>query len=312
MVMSVRMPAVAGHFYPDSGSLCRSEVDGYLAQGRGRRQEPGDSTVAELRDALAAGAGRLVGGIVPHAGWICSGAVAAEVIGEVCRDRDIDTVVVFGAAHRFMSARAALWCEGAWATPLGEVLIDDQLANAVLAASDDVEANPEAHRVEHSIEVQVPFIQRACPAARLLPLLVPPPAPALAIGLAVAEQARLLDRRVIFLGSTDLTHYGPRYGFTPKGDGPQALTWAKEQNDRWLLDLVCQMEADRIVPEAHKHQNACGAGAVAATMAACSRAGATRGVILRHTTSAEVLQDRYGPMSDAVGYAGIVFSRPMV
>lgn len=271
--------------------------------------EPVDNEVAESRNGLDAGTMQWIGGIVPHAGWVCSGAVAAEVIGKLCRQMGIDTVVVFGAAHRFMSNKAALYAQGAWSTPLGEMLIDEQLAAAVLDASQDVEENPEAHRPEHSIEVQVPFIQHMCPSARLLPLLVPHLAPASAIGLAVAQQARLLNRQVVFLGSTDLTHYGPRYGFAPKGTGLAGLEWAKTDNDRRLIELVCRMQTDGIVPEAKKRQNACGPGAVAATIAACQRLGATRGILLRHTTSAEVLLDSYGPMDGAVGYAGIVFTR---
>lgn len=312
-LMSVRRPAVAGQFYPDSEEACRSEVQACLAAADGMRAtDSPDSEAAVLRQALRDGRQIALGGVVPHAGWICSGAVAAEVLAVLCQRRDLDTVVIFGAAHRLMSKKAVLWAQDAWATPMGEMAIDDQLANAVLAASQEVEEEPDAHRSEHSIEVQLPFIQYLAPSVRLLPILVPHLAPAPAIGLAVAEQARLLDRRVVLVGSTDLTHYGPRYGFTPKGSGPEGLAWAKTRNDPRLLELACRMEADRIVPEAKRRQNACGAGAVAATIAACQRSGATQGVLLRHTTSGEVLKDRYGPMNDTVGYAGIVFAGPVV
>lgn len=308
--MSTRRPTVAGQFYPDSDRDCRSEVEAYLsAAERLPQNEPAYDESTESRNAVAAGSKQWIGGIVPHAGWVCSGAVAAEVIGKLCRQPGIDTVVVFGASHRFISNKAAMYSQGAWSTPLGEITIDDQLAAAILDASKDVEDNPDAHQPEHSIEVQVPFIQQVCPSARLLPLLVPHLAPASAIGEAVAAQAQLLNRQVVFLGSTDLTHYGLRYDFVPKGMGSAGLAWAKTDNDRRLIELVCQMQADRIVPEAKQRQNACGPGAVAATIAACRRLGATRGILLRHTTSAEVLLDSYGPMDGAVGYAGIVFSR---
>lgn len=315
--MPVRQPAVAGHFYPSSDEGCRAEVQAYLSEftSSARESPTGDPDVgtqaAELRAALDAGTEQLVGGIVPHAGWICSGAVAAEVLRELTRRPGIETFVMFGAAHRLASDMAALYGQGTWATPLGEIAIDEDLASAVLSASSDIQENESPHAIEHSIEVQLPFVQHLAPGARLLPILVPHMAAGPAIGLAVAEQARLLRREVVFVGSTDLTHYGPRYGFAPKGRGPGGLSWAKNVNDRRMIELVCRMEADQVARQAREHQNACGAGAVAATLAACRRCGATRGVLLRHTTSKEVLAGRYGDMTDAVGYAGIVFSRPV-
>jgi AmmeMemoRadiSam system protein B len=306
--MTVRQPAVAGHFYPSSPEACRAEVRAYLARSESDEFYP---EAAGLRSGLEAGTERLVGGIVPHAGWICSGSIAAEVLQELARRAGIETFVIFGAAHRLASDTAALYGRAAWATPLGEIAIDEDLASAVLSASSDVEENDRPHFVEHSIEVQLPFVQHLAPAARLLPILVPHMASGPAIGLAVAEQARLLEREVVFVGSTDLTHYGPRYGFSPKGKGLAGLKWAKGVNDRRMIELICRMEADQIAPQARQHQNACGSGAVAATIAACRRWGATRGVLLRHATSKEVLADRYGEMADAVGYAGIVFSRPV-
>lgn len=300
--MDVRSPAVAGQFYPGSERDCRSDLEACLAEAaRARAAAPsGELGVAEL-----------FGGIVPHAGWMCSGAVAAEVFATLCREAAVDTVVVFGAAHRLGSYRPAVCARGLWRTPIGQIAIDEELAAGVLSAFEEADDDPEAHRLEHSIEVQVPFIQHLAPAAKLLPILVPHPSPAPALGPAVAEQARLLQRKVLFVGSSDLTHYGPRYGFTPHGVGPAGLAWAKNVNDRDMLNLMCRMEADRLVPEAKRHQNACGAAAAAATINACRRMGATRGILLRHVTSEEVLRDRYGEMTDAVGYGGIVFARPL-
>ncbi|MBI4581155.1 MAG: AmmeMemoRadiSam system protein B [Planctomycetes bacterium] len=308
--MSVRSPAVAGHFYPASDRACRSEIEACLAAADRVPTRPDvDSDAAALRSAVAAGTQCLFGGIVPHAGWMCSGAVAGEVLRELCRP-DVETVVVFGAAHRLAGRKAAVFAEGGWSTPLGEIAIDEELASAVLSASQDVEPDSRAHQPEHSIEVQVPFVQYLTPSARLLPILVPHTVPASVVGRTVAEQARRMGRRTVFVGSTDLTHYGPRYDYTPKGVGPAGLAWAKDVNDRAIIDLIRRMEADQIAPEARRHQNACGAGAVAATVAACRSTGALRGVLLRHTTSGEVLRDRYGDMDDAVGYAGVVFAGP--
>lgn len=306
--MSHRTPAVAGQFYPSAPQACRAEVEACLAAGAAA-PSGADESLATLRAALTEGSEELIGGVVPHAGWICSGAIAGAVLRELARRPLLETFVVFGAAHRLSGETAALYGHGAWSTPLGDVAIDEDLASAVLSALPDVCENEEPHAIEHSIEVQLPFLQHLKPDARLLPILVPHTAPGPAIGMAVAEQARLLQREVVFVGSTDLTHYGPRYGFTPKGAGEAGLAWAKNVNDRAFIELVCAMQADRVAAEARRNQSACGGGAVAATIAACRRSGATRGVLLQHATSSEVLAGRYGKMSDAVGYAGVVFAR---
>jgi AmmeMemoRadiSam system protein B len=108
------------------------------------------------------------------------------------------------------------------------------------------------------------------------------------------------------VGSTDLTHYGPSYGMVGKGRGREGITWAKEVNDRKMIELILSFQTDRIIPEAAEHHNACGAGAVAATVSAAQRLGAREGILLAHTTSAEVMGSL--DTEDSVGYAGVVFA----
>jgi AmmeMemoRadiSam system protein B len=249
-------------------------------------------------------------GIVPHAGWVCSGAVAAEVIQILGQNPDIETFVVFGTMHRVHGHKATVDPEGVWVTPLGEIALDKELAAAVLAASPILAEDSFSHLSEHSIEVQVPFIQQVKPAAQLLPILVPPADDAPKVGRIVAEQVQKTGRKAVFLGSTDLTHYGPRYYFTPHGAGREGLAWAKDVNDRRMIDLCLKLAAEEVVNEANHHHNACGSGAVAATLAAARQCAATSAHLCRHTTSAEVLHEKLGPMTDAVGYAGIIFSPP--
>ncbi len=295
--MHVRQPVVAGQFYPASAAECRAELNECIDRAR--------------RLAAPAVAPPLtpIGGIVPHAGWVCSGAVAAGVIAAIAARRDLQTVVIFGAVHRHGTPAACVFARGAWRTPLGDVRIDESLAAEALAAGKTLIEDPVAHQAEHSIEVQIPFIQVLAPQARVLPIMVRPTDAACDAGRAVAAAAARLGRPVAYLGSTDLTHYGPRYAFTPQGTGPQALAWAKDVNDRRLIDLVLALKADGIVAETRAHQNACGGGAVAAAVAASVSAGAEKACLLCHTTSHEVLRERFGPMSDAVGYAGILLGR---
>lgn len=293
--MTARPPAVAGQFYPASPEQCRAQIEHCLAAARTHAA------------GQAAATAHCVGGIVPHAGWVCSGPVAAAVVAAVFAE-PADTVVVFGAAHRRMNAPAAVYPTGSWETPLGEISMDEALAQAVLRATSLLTEDPDIHGMEHSIEVEVPFLQHLAPGVMLLPVLVMPSAAAHEVGRVVATEARAFGRRVVFLGSTDLTHYGPRYRFTPHGEGPAALEWAQRVNDRRMIELMINMRAEEVVEEAMTNRNACGSGAVAATIAACREAGATQGRLVWHTTSNEVLRDRYGEMDDAVGYAGVVFT----
>ncbi len=297
--MSVRQSLVAGQFYPGVTSECRTEIKACLAEA--------SSFAAGRQDRQAFAT--LLGGIVPHAGWMCSGAVAAGVFQALAADTTIETYVLFGAVHRLISPLASVYATGAWRTPLGEIAIDRPLAEAVLEESSLLIDEPNAHGMEHSIEVQVPFIQYLAPSAKILPIMVPPVASAHEIGRVVAEQVSRLGRRVVFVGSSDLTHYGPRYRFTPQGGGAAALQWAKEVNDRRLIEKMLHLEADQVVSEAMTHHNACGSGAIAAALAACLRMGADRTDLLCHTTSYEVLAERLGPSTDAVGYAGVIVGR---
>ncbi len=290
--MHVIVPAVAGQFYPDSPRQCRAEAEGCLSAG-----------------SVDAGAlANVIGGIVPHAGWMFSGAVAGAVIRAITQSSTAETLVVFGAVHRRSGPEAMVYTSGKWQTPLGDIPIDEALASAVTGRSPSAVEDLVAHGPEHSIEVEVPFVQLAAPRAKLLPVMVPPTETAHEIGAMIAQEARRLARRVAYLGSSDLTHYGPRYGFTPAGDGPEGLSWARDVNDRRMLDLILAFRADEIVPEARAHHNACGAGAIAATVAACRADGADSARLLRHTTSADVMGGRFRG-ADAVGYAGIVFGR---
>jgi AmmeMemoRadiSam system protein B len=129
---------------------------------------------------------------------------------------------------------------------------------------------------------------------------------AVEIGRRTAERIASSGLRAVYLASSDLTHYGPSYRFTPAGIGTDALEWAKA-NDRRLLERVTDLAAEQVVPEAKAHANACGAGAIAAMLAACRDLGATSATVLRHANSYETLSG-VAPQqpADAVGYAAVV------
>lgn len=281
----IRPAAYAGRFYPGTSAACRQMLDSILPSA-----DPEPS----------------IGGLVPHAGWVFSGPTAGRTIAAITAGRP-ETVVVFGAVHVPTRSRVAVFSRGSWQTPLGLVHVDSDLADEVLRSpmlSDDADA----HRYEHSIEVELPLIQSVLSQARILPVMVVPGPWASEVGRVCADAAESLGRRVCFLASTDLTHYGPAFGFEPAGRGWPGIRWAKKVNDRRFVRLVSDLDDGGVVPEAEAHRNACGAGAVAAAIAAACRLGAGRYEELAHTTSAEREgADESTPVWNSVGYHAGVF-----
>jgi hypothetical protein len=239
---------------------------------------------------------------------MCSGAVAAKVFNVLASSTSPRVVVLLGGVHRVRGKEAALFAAGRWETPLGPVEIDSRLAERILGHTNLIIDDPYAHEEEHSIEVQVPFIKQLFPEAKVVPIMVPPVPTAHEVGEAVGRTLTSYKYDALVIGTTDLTHYGPRYGFTPQGVGAEGNTWAKEKNDRQFIDLVCTMKAKELVREASRNKNACSSGAAAATVAAAAALGASAGVLLEHTSSSEVLGGHFPEdQSDSVGYAAVVF-----
>ena len=291
--MRKRKPIVAGQFYPGQHYSCVDEINECL-------------DARPLHESLPE---TIVAGIVPHAGWTFSGSVAALVFAAIRQQHEkVHTFVLFGAAHSYYGHAPALCDRGVWETPLGEAALDEEFADALLkkgAAISDVDA----HIPEHSIEVQIPFIQYLFAGAKILPILVPPTEKAITLGMRVGEIIAEDDqKKIICLGSTDLTHYGPRYGFMPQGAGETALAWAKGVNDKKFIDSALKLDAASILTTAAENGNACGPGAAAATVVAAKVLGCQSGVLLAHTTSNEIMLEKMGSTSaDAVGYASIIF-----
>jgi MEMO1 family protein len=282
--MPMRQP-VALNFYEEE---CRREqIESYLKGF----QVPKEPT-------------KLVGGIVPHAGWRYSGAVTAKVFKCIKEKAHPDTFVLFGAVHSLVQ-KSALFSRGAWATPLGEVAIDDKTANLILSSlKNEVRDNPIAHSNEHSIEVQLPFIKYFFPEAKIVPIMVVPDKSAILIGNKIAEIIRNSKVEIAVVGTTDLTHYGDAYGFAPWGYGSEAQSKMRE-NDEQIIHLITQLKTQEIIAEVMRNQNACGPGALAATVSAAKVLGTEKGVLIDYTTSFDVLPERQFRM--AVGYAGIIF-----
>ena len=286
----LRQPVVAGQFYEGSAARLTRAV----REAVGGFKPPSDL-------------GALVGGVVPHAGWVFSGPTAAKVFLTLAERTAPATYILFGAVHHPGVRGPSLFASGSWNSPLGRIAVNEAMASAILKeAGGLIVSSAAAHEREHSIEVQIPFIQSLSPQATIVPIAVPPTQNAPRVGEAVAAVMGREKSAVVAVASTDLTHYGMGYGLAFRGAPDEAMPWMRE-NDRRIIQLALDLKAEQIVPEAEERYNACGAGAMAAAVAAARALGARRGRLLEYTTSADVMQEAHPDR--AVGYAGIVFEK---
>ncbi|MBN2445097.1 MAG: AmmeMemoRadiSam system protein B [Phycisphaerae bacterium] len=284
---AVRTPCRAGQFYPSDAAACREMLEGFFA---GIQPQPA------------------TGAVVPHAGWVYSGAAAARGIACIGAARP-ETVVLFGAMHTADVNPASLYPTGHWQSPLGLSAIDAELVKE-LRTSELICANTSGHRQEHSIEVLLPMIQFKLPNVAILPITVRPSKRAGQVGREVAGACKRLSRKAAYVASTDLTHYGPAFGYVPAGLGEEGVRWAKNVNDRQFIERIAAMDEAGVIEQAAANRNACGAGAVAALIGAMHAVGAQGYIELSHTTSAEVPGMAGRGTENAVGYEAGIFPVP--
>ena len=272
---SVRDPSVAGSFYSADPVTLRREIDGWLATAAGSRREE-----------------RPVAVVVPHAGHVYSGNVAAYSYAQL-KGREIRTVYLMGPAHRAFVSGAAVYPNGGWRSPLGVVSIDSRKAGALLDEGRGITARIEPFAGEHSLEVQLPFLQRALGTFTLVPILVGNPNPessaALSARLATALRG---DPHAVLVISTDLSHFHDR-------SAAAAL-------DGRVTDAISRMAAgdlERLL--ARGDAEACGGWPLLIGMAAARGAGATTGSVYRYADSGAVS----GDLTRVVGYAAAGFYR---
>lgn len=283
---AVRRPELAGSWYPGDRSGCLMEIEKYLES----RDRP---TSADLKG---------VGGVVPHAGWYFSGRIACMVFAALADlTAEPDAIAVIGM-HLAASSPNYIMAEGVWQTPLGDLSISADLAQELVSAFSFQVETATRHKTDNTIELQLPFIKYFFPRTEILPLGLPPRPESLDIARSLADLAAEKKKSLMVVGSTDLTHYGPNYGFTYMGSGEDAVRWVREENDRRLVDLIVKMDPEGIIKEAMTNQNACCAGAAASALAAGLHMGATVAEELFYATSYDKM-----PSESFVGYVGAVF-----
>jgi AmmeMemoRadiSam system protein B len=244
--------------------------------------------------------------ISPHAGWYYSGAVAAAAFASL--DGGAETLAILGG-HLAARSPVLAFTEDAFAGPLGPMEIDGELRDALCSALGQGGASwaPDPYR-DNTVEVLVPMAQFFFPQARLLALRLPADPSSYETGRLLAEAAEVLGRRLAVLGSTDLTHYGRNYGFSPRGQGSKALAWVREVNDRRFIDAVLSGDPRAVLSRAEEESSACSAGAVLGVLGfvqgGVPGSGRPAPELLAYDTSAG--RDASGEVPDSfVGYAAI-------
>jgi MEMO1 family protein len=266
----IRPPAVSGRFYPDDPGRLRAAVDSFLAN---------EGDVKKIRAGAC---------LVPHAGYIYSGNVA----GEVYRRMEIPPrVILIGPRHFQRGAPLAILSEGGWQTPLGRAPIDQELAGKIVRAFPHLREDAVAHSEEHSLEVQLPFLQRLSSSFSFVPIVIGPARweSLESLGHALAQVIAAEREPVLLIASSDMNHYES-----------DAVTRGK---DRKAIDQILALEPRKLFDTVHSEKiSMCGYAAVVAVLLAARELGATRAELIRYATSGEV----NGDMQEVVGYAGII------
>ncbi|MCS6950234.1 MAG: AmmeMemoRadiSam system protein B [Armatimonadota bacterium] len=288
----IRPPAVAGMFYAGSAAELREEIRECFLSPLG----PG-----RLPESVSNGKRSLRGLMCPHAGYRYSGAAAAHAYARLAEDGAPETVILLGPNHRAIGAPIAILSRGSFKTPLGEVPIDATAAEAIKAQAPMVRDDENAHAPEHSLEVQLPFLQTVAPQARIVPIVFgrvyydrETLEELKALGAVLAELLGDPAHHRLLLASTDLMHYVPR-------DEAYRM-------DEYVLQAVRAVDGERLLEEVFRRDiSMCGVMSTAAMLFALRQLGITQGEVLCHYTSGDVPG---GDTRHVVGYAACAFHAP--
>ena len=267
----IRNPVVSGQFYPESPDQLRAMIEGFVDEKAVKEE--------------------VIGLVSPHAGYIYSGPVAGAVISRI---KFKDTFIIMGPNHTGRGKPLSIMTQGTWKTPLGEVEIDSELGKQILAASSHLEEDNIAHQYEHSIEVQLPFLQYFKKDIRLVPIILAYSSGATykEIGKEIAGAIKALNKEVVIIASSDMTHYESQESAQRKDT--QAIEAILDLNEDELLKRVDELNISM-----------CGYAPAVSLISAARELGATGAELVRYQTSG----DTTGDYSSVVGYAGIIITK---
>jgi AmmeMemoRadiSam system protein B/AmmeMemoRadiSam system protein A len=272
MEENVRKPVIAGSWYPGDPGVLTRDIKEYL------KKVPGNGVD-----------GRVVGLISPHAGYLYSGQIAAYGY-KLIQGQRFDSVIVIGPSHRSFFRGASVYNRGGYETPLGVVPVDVDLADRIIRHGGSIAFYPQAHLQEHSIEIQLPFLQVVLGQFSLVPIVMGDQDRRACQELAEAILKAVKGKKVLVVGSSDLSHFH---------------SYEKAVKlDRRVVDLIQKMDTDGLVRDLESGScEACGGGPMAVTMLVAKKLGSTGVKVLKYANSGDVT----GDTGRVVGYLSVAF-----
>ena len=277
----IREPAVSGQFYPKDKSELTKMVNGFLASAKNQNIES-----------------RIIGLIAPHAGYVFSGQTAAWAYKQI-EGKKFDTIFLIGSSHNYPVKGAALWTGGKFSTPLGDINIDKELAEKLLS-SKIIQSNNETHMPEHSLEVQLPFLQRTISGDfKIVAILINDIKNYKEIAEIISKTISVSKKKVLLVASTDMTHYPDKKN--------------AETVDKSILDTILKFNPSELIKADERwmskdiqelHCTLCGLPAVLTVMETSKLLGANKSIIVNYSNSAE---SKYGDGNRVVGYGAVAF-----
>lgn len=279
--MNIRNRALPEGWYPSSEGEIRDLISEW---------EPKYHPRGGLRDIIA--------GIVPHAGWAFCGSFIAEVLSSF--QRNIETIVVLGG-HNSPGGPVIEYSEDIWCLPSGDLDRDKVFSERINKSLSEDFSLVSEKSVDNTVEVIMPLIAVMFPYVKWAAWRLPSDEKSIEFGKILASAAKETGRRIAVIGSTDLTHYGPNYGFSPRESLKSPLSWVKDRDSR-ILKALAGFEGKKALKLAADEHSACSAGAAVGAMAFARSIGCSNGQILNYSTSREI-----HPSSSFVGYGSIIW-----
>ena len=276
--MSVRRPAVAGAFYPSQPDRLRKLIESCFLHERGPGSLPGETK--DNRDICMV--------VCPHAGYIYSGPAASHSYLALAEQKPPETVIVLGPNHTGWGTPVSMMGEGYWETPLGKVELDKEVAKAIFSVSGIIDYDDTAFIREHSVEVQLPFLQYIYKDFKLVPICMGYQDLDTSINVGKALFKASKGKNTVIVASTDLTH--------------QETQESANRKDHMIIEAILEMNEEKLQRVVRDNRlTTCGYGPVSAALVASKLSGAKNAQLLSYYTSGDII----GDYSGVVGYASV-------
>jgi len=283
---------VADQFYAGSENSLRQQIKECFLDSRGCGKLP----------VIAKGEKNILGIVVPHAGFIYSGAIASHSYYQIAKNGFADTFIILGPNHTGRGSGVAVMTQGKWETPLGEIPINTVLAEKIYTGIIDTDEG--AHICEHSIEVQLPFLQVVAKENKFdfvpLCMMMQDYETSLEVGNILADAIKETKKKIVIIASSDFSHAGFNYSSMPP-PGLKVEEYAEKQ-DKLAISKILALDPEGVIKTVHDNNiTMCGYGPVSAMIIAAKRLGAKKVELLKYGTSCEVY-----PSSSCVGYGSLI------